>query len=153
MQPSKKTVFVTGAAGFIGCNLVHNLLANDAYRVIGIDRNNHSSNSFDCRTSSDVKKPQLQEIGNRLTVLDSDHHDFNPETQGKGHGLTSPIAIGENIWLGSNVTILKDVTIGKNSVISSGAVVTKIHPNSSSRRRCSRQSPSIALSGNAVALL
>ncbi|MDG1874663.1 MAG: NAD-dependent epimerase/dehydratase family protein, partial [Mariniblastus sp.] len=44
MQPSKKTVFVTGAAGFIGCNLVHNLLASDAYRVIGIDKLNYAGN-------------------------------------------------------------------------------------------------------------
>ena len=44
MQPFKKTVFVTGAAGFIGCNLVHNLLANDAYRVIGIDKLTYAGN-------------------------------------------------------------------------------------------------------------
>jgi len=44
MQPSQKTVFVTGAAGFIGCNLVYNLLASDAYRVIGIDKLTYAGN-------------------------------------------------------------------------------------------------------------
>ncbi|MDG2012554.1 MAG: hypothetical protein P8J33_03560 [Pirellulaceae bacterium] len=75
-----------------------------------------------------MKKSQRQEIGDRLTIVDSDHHDLNLEMQQKGHGLTLPIAIGENVRQDSNVTILKGVTIGSYSVISSGAVVTKNIP-------------------------
>lgn len=41
---------------------------------------------------------------------------------------SSPVIIGENVWIGSNATILPGVTIGDNSVVGAGAVVTKDVP-------------------------
>jgi acetyltransferase-like isoleucine patch superfamily enzyme len=43
---------------------------------------------------------------------------------------TSPVIIGDNVWIGMNATILKGVTIGNNSVVAAGSVVTKsVEPN------------------------
>lgn len=41
---------------------------------------------------------------------------------------TSPIVIGDEVWIGANVVITAGVTIGKHSVIAAGAVVTKNIP-------------------------
>lgn len=37
---------------------------------------------------------------------------------------TSPISIGDDVWLGANVTILKGVTIGNGCIVATGSVVT-----------------------------
>ena len=58
-----------------------------------------------------------------MVIYDHDH-DF------KVHGgkkmekyKTSPIKIGNNVWIGANVIILRGVTIGDNSVIAAGTIV------------------------------
>ena len=44
--------------------------------------------------------------------------------------ISSPIVIGDNVWIGAGVIILPGVTIGDNSVIGAGSLVTKsIAPN------------------------
>lgn len=62
-------------------------------------------------------------FGPNVVVYDHDH-DF------KIHGgkklekyKTSPIKIGNNVWIGANVIILRGVTIGDNSVIAAGTIV------------------------------
>lgn len=42
--------------------------------------------------------------------------------------VTSPVRIGDNVWLGANVVVLKGVTIGDNAVIAANSVVTKDVP-------------------------
>jgi maltose O-acetyltransferase len=39
--------------------------------------------------------------------------------------LSSPLRIGNNVWIGAGVTVLKGVTIGANALIGAGAVVTR----------------------------
>ncbi len=95
---------------------------------IEIGKHCNFSNNISIVARSTISIGDFCLLGDRLTIIDCDHHDLNPETRRKGHGLTSPIAIGENVRQGSNVTILKGVTIGSDSVISSGAVVTKNIP-------------------------
>jgi acetyltransferase-like isoleucine patch superfamily enzyme len=41
---------------------------------------------------------------------------------------TSPIIIGDEVWIGANAVITAGVTIGKHTVIAAGAVVTKSIP-------------------------
>jgi maltose O-acetyltransferase len=67
--------------------------------------------------------------GDGVRIIDADFHDINPELRlAGGAGKTSPIVIGNNVWLGSGVFVLKGVTIGDHSVIAPGSVVTKDIP-------------------------
>ncbi|MBS4206704.1 acyltransferase [Bacillus sp. FJAT-50079] len=64
-----------------------------------------------------------------VQIMDTDFHAFQ---LAKGQSeATSPIKIGDNVWIGSRVTILKGVTIGSGSVIAAGTVVTKDIPSNS----------------------
>ncbi|MBU5406211.1 hypothetical protein KQI08_09865 [Paraeggerthella hongkongensis] len=42
--------------------------------------------------------------------------------------VTSPVSIGENVWLGENVCILKGVSIGDGCIVGANSVVTKSIP-------------------------
>ena len=65
-------------------------------------------------------------IGTDVTILDSDHHSICGKPV-----ATSPVVIGDHVWIGPRVTILKGVTIGEGSSIAAGALVTKsVPPNS-----------------------
>lgn len=80
-------------------------------------------------------------IAENTTIVDNNNHPINPEYRKRmrvtphgsdmrkwKHSVSSPIIIGENVWIGSNVRICKGVTIGDNSVIAACSVVTKDVP-------------------------
>ncbi len=50
---------------------------------------------------------------------------------GKIIDTSSPIRIGDDVWIGGNAIVLPGVTIGDNVVIGSGSVVTKDIPSGS----------------------
>lgn len=64
-------------------------------------------------------------IGMNVTIATL-NHGLTLETRNTTY--TSPVTIGENVWIGSSATILPGVTIENNSVIAAGAVVTKDVP-------------------------
>lgn len=68
------------------------------------------------------------QIGDLVTIYDCDFHEIDPVHRNRSCGPTSPVKIGNNVWLGSRVMVLKGVTIGDNSVIAAGSVVTKSLP-------------------------
>ena len=59
-------------------------------------------------------------------VLIYDHdHDYRCEGGVKsGNYLTSPVKIGNNVWIGANTIVLRGSTIGDNVVIGAGSVVS-----------------------------
>ena len=63
-------------------------------------------------------------IADGVVIRDSDDHDIIRE----GYVRTSPICIGDHVWIGHGVTILKGVTIGDGAIIGAGSVVTKDIP-------------------------
>jgi acetyltransferase-like isoleucine patch superfamily enzyme len=74
-------------------------------------------------------------IGGNTVIYDTDFHSLdagqrvNTEMDDK-NTKSSPVLIGNNVFVGAHSTILKGVTIGENSIIGSGSVVTKnIPPN------------------------
>lgn len=54
------------------------------------------------------------------------NHGFSKETRNTTY--SSPVVIGNNVWIGTGANILPGVTIGENSVVAAGAVVTKDVP-------------------------
>ena len=77
-------------------------------------------------------------IGNNVTIaqfvsiLDHDHKFelINDKLELDGY-TTSPINIGNNVWISDKVTILKGVCIGDNVVIAANSVVNKDIPSNS----------------------
>ncbi|MCR4803969.1 MAG: acyltransferase [Lachnospiraceae bacterium] len=63
------------------------------------------------------------EFGPNVQLYDHDH-DFRVEGGLKaGKFKTSPIVIGDNVWIGANTVILRGTTIGNHAVIGAGSVV------------------------------
>ena len=64
-----------------------------------------------------------------ITVTALNHNftvkDMSIDEQGVS---TTPVTIGDDIWIGANAVILPGVTIGDHSVVAAGAVVTKDVP-------------------------
>lgn len=65
-------------------------------------------------------------IANNAVIVD---HNHKYDATGVIEGFeTSPIHIGNRVWIGANATILKGVNIGEGAIISAGAVVNKNVP-------------------------
>ena len=59
-------------------------------------------------------------------------HDHNYKQLNKTQDelmVSSPVCIGNNVWIGGNVIVLPGVSIGDNVVIGAGSVVTKDIPS------------------------
>lgn len=75
------------------------------------------------------------EIGNDVqlspNVFIFDHdHDYNVLGGLKMMKYkTSPIKIGNNVWIGSNTVILRGTTVGDNSVIGAGSILKGNYPS------------------------
>lgn len=68
-------------------------------------------------------------IGANATIIDTDFHSKSATGRAVSDApCTSPIQIGDNVWIGMNAVILKGVTIHQNAVIGANAVVTKDVP-------------------------
>jgi acetyltransferase-like isoleucine patch superfamily enzyme len=74
-------------------------------------------------------------IGSNCLLADSVHvydqnHNYDDITRNiRDQGYrTSPVVIGDNVWVGAKATILSGVTIGNGAIIAAGAVVTKDVP-------------------------
>jgi len=72
-------------------------------------------------------------LGVNSNVYDTDFHTIDPILRKKQNLnlksiKSSPVIIGNDVWIGGNVTILKGVNIGDRAVIAFGAVVTKDVP-------------------------
>lgn len=65
-------------------------------------------------------------IGEYVSIRDNDHEWRDHSTLIRNQGfITSPVTIGNDVWIGRSATICKGVYIGDGAVIGSNAVVTK----------------------------
>lgn len=62
-------------------------------------------------------------IGAMSTIVDNDFHNPDPTKRSLEDFPSSPVEIGDNVFIGMNVMILKGVSIGKNAVIGANSVV------------------------------
>ena len=64
-----------------------------------------------------------------ITVTALNHNFDDPDKKIDEQGIsTTPVFIGDDIWIGANAVVLPGVTIGNHSVVAAGAVVTKDVP-------------------------
>jgi acetyltransferase-like isoleucine patch superfamily enzyme len=69
-------------------------------------------------------------IGARCVILDSDFHSIDPSRR-DDPGRSSPVEIGDRVWLGLEVLVLKGVKIASDSVVGARAVVSAHVPSRS----------------------
>jgi len=65
--------------------------------------------------------------GITVTALNHNFSDTSKRIDQQGVS-TTPVTLGDDIWIGANAVILPGVTIGNHSVVAAGAVVTKDVP-------------------------
>lgn len=68
--------------------------------------------------------------GITITALNHNFKDTDKRIDEQGVS-TTPVTIGNDIWIGANAVVLPGVTIGDHSVVAAGAVVTKDVPSHS----------------------
>ena len=56
------------------------------------------------------------------------HHPIDPTVRLTGRELSSPVRIGNNVWIGGGAIVCPGVTIGDNTTIGAGSVVTRDIP-------------------------
>ncbi|MEM7511446.1 MAG: acyltransferase [Bacteroidota bacterium] len=66
--------------------------------------------------------------GANSTITDFDWHWVDPKRRDENGSKSSPVYIGDNVWLGLNAIVLKGVRIGENSIITPNSVVVKDIP-------------------------
>lgn len=65
-------------------------------------------------------------IGQRVSIVTSDHRISDPARTIRSQGLVAePVIIENDVWIGAHAVIVSGVKIGNGAVIGAGAVVTK----------------------------
>jgi len=65
-------------------------------------------------------------IAGYVAIRDQDHRTDDPTKPYRLQGMvTSPVVIGDNVWIGTQATVLRGVRIGDNSIIGANSVVSK----------------------------
>lgn len=68
-------------------------------------------------------------FGENVHIYDHNHNYKDSAKKIREQGFsTSPVRIGNNVWIGTNAVVLKGVTVGDNSIIGAGCVVYKDVP-------------------------
>jgi acetyltransferase-like isoleucine patch superfamily enzyme len=109
--------FVTDDDVLLGANgelnVGHGVFVNARSRIVAHERIDIGDNVVIATGVSIVDHDHQTEIVDHALIIRKDRF------------ITSPIRIGNNVWLGDKVTVLKGVTIGDNVIIGANAVVTK----------------------------
>lgn len=103
-------------------------LREEAELIVG-DSVGISGGTFCAATSIKIGHSTL--VGANVTITDTDFHPLSAAGRYSNRPdeiQSSPITIGENVFIGMGSLILKGVTIGNNSVIGAGSVVTRDIP-------------------------
>lgn len=114
-------------SNFIGMNRRSVLATHskDAEIIIG---NNCGFSAVVIGAKESIKIGNDVMVGANVLITDFDWHAINPKERRHGEPKSSPVLIGNNVFIGYSSTILKGVSIGENSVIGANSVVTKNIP-------------------------
>jgi len=107
---------------------------------IEIGNNVNIGKKTSIRSSESIKIGDYVLISANVIILDNNSHsldfkerriDIDESRNGYQQSKSSPIIIGNDVWIGARAVILKGVKIGNRSIIAAGSVVTKNVPNDS----------------------
>lgn len=70
-------------------------------------------------------------IAHYCSLIDHDYDFRNQGSTFEASKISSPIMLGDEVWLGANVVVLKGVTIGSKSVVGAHTLVNKSIPEGS----------------------
>ena len=95
--------------------------------IIGNNVSLNINNMIACHESIEIGDDV--QFSPNVQIYDHDH-DYRAEGGVKaGKYKTSPVKIGNNVWIGANVVILRGTIIGDNCVIGAGSIVKGHVPN------------------------
>ena len=83
---------------------------------------NHCFFNINCSITSvdSIKIGDECKIGNNVVFVD---HDHNYKYVSDKEFISSPIIVGDNVWIGAGCIILRGSKIGNDSVIAAGSIV------------------------------
>lgn len=67
-------------------------------------------------------------LGPRVQLITALHPMDDFEARREGVETTSPVTLGDNVWVGTGAIICPGVTVGENSIVGAGSVVTRDVP-------------------------
>lgn len=101
---------------------------SNASLVIG---NNSGFSGVSIYCAKDITIGNYVNCGGNVSIWDTDFHPLEFEAR-RTHDVekirSSPINIGDDVFIGANSIVLKGVTIGDRAIIGAGSVVTKAVP-------------------------
>ena len=106
------------------------MVLKDAELTIG---DNSGMNGVMVYCSKRVAIGDNVKIGGGTRISDSNHHSLDyikrrDAKQDAANAISSPVTIGNDVFIGANCYIGKGVTIGDRSIIAAGSVVVKSIP-------------------------
>ena len=125
-----KNVTFNSYTGHSWCSCCKLLVMKDAELVIG---DNSGMNGAMIYCSNKVTIGDNVKIGGGTRISDSNHHslDYLERRDSKkdaANAVSSPVTIGNDVFIGANSYIGKGVTIGDRAIIAAGSVVVKSVP-------------------------
>ena len=135
---SNKGIFKLGKDFLVNSNRFANIIGSGASSSIMIGKNakleigkdvGFSNSTICCREKISIGDHTI--IGGNCKIWDTDFHPTSIEQRRKdinSNARTSPIHIGEYVFIGADCTIMKGVTIGDFAVVGAGSVVRRNIP-------------------------
>ncbi len=105
---------------YTGCKIV---VRENAELILGNGSFVNVDSKIYCKRKIEIGENTF--IGEEVIIRDTDEHCVLREN----YKNTSPIKIGNHVWIGMRSMILKGVTIGDGSIVAAGSVVVKDVPN------------------------
>lgn len=129
--------FISIAKGFttgVGCRL--EAYPKDSDIVLFIEENVQINDYVHITAMEKVSIGRNVLMASKIYISDCTHgsycgdsSDSNPQINPSDRPLfSSPVQIGDNVWLGESVSVLPGVTIGEGTIVGANSVVTKSLP-------------------------